>query len=84
MNIDALQPGDVIYAASHIFNDGGIPEIPEDALLAAPGTRGVLVKTGWLEAAPERRIFLVRFEDAELNLGPLAGCWPEELSLIRE
>jgi len=33
VNIDALQPGDAIYATSHIFNDGGIPEIPEDALL---------------------------------------------------
>ncbi len=25
-------------------------------------------------------VFLVRFEDRELNLGPPTGCWPEELS----
>ncbi len=40
----------------------------------------MIVETGHLEEAPERTIFLVRFEDSELNLGPLTGCWPEELS----
>ena len=39
----------MVYAASHIYNDGGIPEIPNDALLAKPGTRGVIVETGYLE-----------------------------------
>lgn len=80
MEIEQLQPGDAVYATSHIFNDGGIPNLPEDALLARPGTRGVIIETGHLEDAPARRVFLVRFEDAELNLGPPAGCWPEELS----
>ena len=80
VTLEQLNPGDMVYAASHIFNDGGIPEIPDDALLAKPGTRGVIVETGHLEEAPERTIYLVRFEDAELNLGPPTGCWPEELS----
>jgi len=80
MTTDQLSPGDAIYAASHIYNDGGIPEIPADALLAKPGTRGVIIETGHLEEAPERTVYLVRFEDSELNLGPLTGCWPEELS----
>ncbi|MET0090151.1 MAG: nitrogen fixation protein NifZ [Candidatus Thiodiazotropha sp.] len=80
MTIDHLNPGDLVYAASHIYNDGGIPEIPDDALLAKPGTKGVLIETGHLEEAPERKIYLVRFEDESLNLGPPTGCWEEELS----
>lgn len=83
MNIEDLQPGDVVYAASHIYNDGGIPGIQEDALVAETGTRGVIIETGHLEEAPERMVFLVRFEDSELNLGPPAGCWPEELTASR-
>jgi nitrogen fixation protein NifZ len=79
MNLEQLSPGDLVYAASHIFNDGGIPDIPEDALLATPGTRGVIIETGHLEEAPNRKLYLVRFEDGDLNLGPLIGCWPEEL-----
>lgn len=80
MELEQLQPGDTVYAAIHIYNDGGIPEVPQDALLAQPGTRGVIVETGHLEEAPERKVYLVRFEDEELNLGPLTGCWPEELT----
>ncbi|MEW8659717.1 MAG: nitrogen fixation protein NifZ [Candidatus Thiodiazotropha endolucinida] len=79
MNLQDLQPGDVVFAASHIYNDGGIPDVPQDELLAEPGTRGVIVETGHLEEAPERTVYLVRFEDRELNLGPPTGCWPEEL-----
>lgn len=80
MELDQLEPGDTVYAASHIYNDGGIPDLPQDTLLAQPGTRGVIVQTGHLEDAPERSVYLVRFEDKELNLGPPTGCWPEELS----
>jgi nitrogen fixation protein NifZ len=80
MTLEQLNPGDRVYAASHIYNDGGIPRIAQDALLAKPGTRGVIVETGYLEAAPERILFLVRFEDSEMNLSPPVGCWPEELS----
>lgn len=80
MTPEELAPGDVVYAASHIYNDGGIPNIDQQALLAAPGSRGVIVETGHLEDAPQRRVFLVRFEDDELNLGPPTGCWAEELA----
>jgi len=80
MNLEQLQKGDTVYASCHIYNDGGIPEIPENALLAKPGTRGTIVEKGHLEETPEREIYLVRFEDKELNLGPPTGCWPEELS----
>ena len=30
MDIEQLQPGDTVYAASHIYNDGGIPEIADE------------------------------------------------------
>jgi nitrogen fixation protein NifZ len=80
MTLSQLQPGDVVYAASHIVNDGSIPTLDDSATIAAPGTRGVIVNIGHLEEAPQRELFLVRFEDANLNLGPPTGCWPEELS----
>lgn len=82
MELEQLKPGDTIYAASHIYNDGGIPQLSEGALLALPGTRGMLVETGHLEEAPPRKVYLVRFEDADLNLGPPTGCWAEELTAL--
>jgi len=81
MRLEELSPGDRVYAASHIYNDGSIPEIADNALLAKPGTRGVILETGHLEESPERIVFLVRFEDSQLNLGPPTGCWAEELSV---
>ena len=80
MSLAQLHPGDIVYAATEIRNDGGIPGIPFDALIAAPGTRGVVVNIGHLEQEPGRELFLVRFEDAELSLGPPTGCWSEELT----
>ena len=75
MSLDQLNPGDIVYAATEILNDGGIPEISANALLAATGTRGVIVNIGHLEEDPQRALFLVRFEDEDLNLGPPTGCW---------
>ncbi len=80
MTLKQVQPGDVVYAASHIINDGSIPALNATAMIASPGTRGVIINIGHLEECPQRELFLVRFEDADLNLGPPAGCWPEELS----
>lgn len=80
MNLNQLKPGDIVYTATEIRNDGGIPEMPKEAVLAAPGTRAVLINIGHLEENPVRELFLVLFEDADLNLGPPTGCWPEELS----
>ncbi len=82
MQLRDLQPGDIIYAAVTIENDGGIPDLPEDALLAQPGTRGVLVNVGHVEMDPDTELFLVRFEDAAGELGPPVGCLAEELTAI--
>ncbi|MGD8843125.1 MAG: nitrogen fixation protein NifZ [Gammaproteobacteria bacterium] len=80
MTLDQLQPGDIVYAASHIVNDGSIPALDGLATIATPGTRGVIINIGHLEEAPQRELFLVRFETTDLQLGPPTGCWPEELS----
>ena len=72
--------GDVIYARETMANDGGIPDIAPDAVLATPGRRGVVVNFGHAEASPEMEIYLVRFENAQGDLGPPVGCLPEELT----
>lgn len=79
IDVEALEEGDVVYAAVEFRNDGSIPDLPEDALLAPAGSRGVIVRKGHLEDAPDQTVFLVRFEDADRNLGPSLGAWPEEL-----
>ncbi len=79
MDLSQLGPGDVVYAATAIHNDGGIPDLEEGALLAEAGTRGVIVNIGHLEEDPRQAIYLVRFEGDELVLGPPTGCLPEEL-----
>ncbi len=80
MTLDRLSPGDLVFAATDIANDGGIPDLPENALIAAAGTRGVIVNIGHLEEDPGRELFLVRFEGPDLVLGPPTGCWAEELA----
>lgn len=78
-DVESLEEGDVVYAAVAFHNDGSFPGLEEDALLAAEGSRGVIIRKGHLEENPDRTIFLVRFEDADKNLGPAVGAWPEEL-----
>ena len=74
MELDQIEPGDMVFATTDIYNDGSIPHLPTDARLATSGARGVLLNTGHLEEQPDRQIYLVRFEDEHLNLGPPAGC----------
>ena len=70
MNLENLKPGDMIYAATDVINDGSLPGVDSEALIAVAGTRGVLVNTGHLEEEPEMLLFLV---------GPAVACWAEEL-----
>jgi nitrogen fixation protein NifZ len=82
------QLGDMVYAAVDLSNDsieetgaGGFPGVAADALLAAAGTRGVVVNVGHAEAQPDTEIYLVRFEtDPAGQLGDAIGCLAEELS----
>lgn len=81
MNIEDLDLGDVVYAAHPILDDGSMPGSEEGRLLAEAGARGVIVMKGYVEEDPNRSVFLVRFEDQELNLGRPIGCWIEDLMM---
>ena len=80
--------GDLVYAATDLFNDGPtedgsspMPEAAPHALLAAAGTRGMIVNFGHPEAAPDQLIYLVSFETGpDKELGLPFGCLPEELT----
>ena len=79
MRVEDLDIGDIVYAATTITNDGSIPEGIEGDILAEAGTRGVITMMGHVEEQPERSVFLVRFEDKEMNMGAPIGCWVEDL-----
>ncbi len=79
MNVEDLDLGDVVYAAHTIHDDGSMPDSEEGAVLAEEGSRGVIVMKGYVEEEPEKSVFLVRFEDDELNLGRPIGCWTKDL-----
>lgn len=79
MNVEDLDLGDVVYAARTIIDDGSMPDSQEGEILAEQGTRGVIVMKGYVEETPDRSVFLVRFEDKDMNLGRPIGCWTEDL-----
>jgi nitrogen fixation protein NifZ len=80
--------GDMVFAATDLFNDeasedgsSAMPEAAPGALLAAAGSRGMIVNVGHPEAAPENVIYLVSFETGpDRELGLPFGCLPEELT----
>jgi nitrogen fixation protein NifZ len=58
------QIGDMVFAAEDIFNDGGMPGIEEEeGLIAAAGSRGVVVHFGVAEMDESKEIYLVQFEN---------------------
>lgn len=74
--------GDMVFAAEDILNDGGMPGIAEEeGLIAAAGTRGVVVHFGVAEMDETQEIYLVQFENGpDGKLGNPVGCLPEELT----
>ncbi len=82
-----FQMGDMVFAAEDLFNEAieetgesSIPGLAPGTLLAAAGTRGVVVNAGHVEAAPQQEIYLVRFETgADGVLAEPIGCLSEEL-----
>lgn len=72
----------MVFAAEDILNDGGMPGIDEEeGLIAAAGTRGVVVHFGVAEMDETQDIYLVQFENGlDGNLGNPVGCLPEELT----
>lgn len=80
MGTRGYEIGDLVFSKIDIYNDGGVPDVEEQGLLAAAGTRGVVVKTGSVQARLDIRIYLVRFEGPHQMLGPPVGCLDEELT----
>jgi nitrogen fixation protein NifZ len=80
MSIKQLQPGDMVFAVNQVKNDGSVPQLAEDAIIADAGARGVLINTGHLEENPDKLLFLVRFENKDAELGPPVVVWEEEIS----
>jgi nitrogen fixation protein NifZ len=78
--IQRYNMGEIVFATEDIANDGFIPDVAPDALLAAVGTRGVVVQIGFTEANEDVEIYLVRFEGDNQVLGPPVGCLVEELT----
>jgi nitrogen fixation protein NifZ len=71
--------GDLVYSRTDIYNDGGVPDVEEGALLAHAGTRGIVVRAA--RRPPNKpRIYVVRFEGPDQVLGPPVGCLDEELT----
>jgi nitrogen fixation protein NifZ len=81
MKIEDLDIGDVVYAKQTIIDDGSMPNGVAGDILAEAGTRGVITMIGYVEEEPKRSVFLVRFEDKDLNLGNPIGCWIEDLAV---
>lgn len=80
-----FQPGDLVYSRCELFNDdGAIPDVPAGARLAPAGARGMIVKSGYAEADPECKIYLVRFEGEDRELGLPIGCLADELTQDEE
>jgi len=57
-----------------------VPDAEEGALLAAAGTRGVVVRAPSSEARAAARVYFVRFEGPDQILGPTVGCLDEEIT----
>ena len=72
--------GELVFASSVIHNDGSLPDAPDEAVLAEPGAKGVVVRCGHLSEDPAQEIFLVRFEDAAGSMGQPVGCLADELA----
>jgi nitrogen fixation protein NifZ len=86
--MSAFQLGDTVFANQDLFNEAleatgasAIPGLAPGVLLAAAGTRGMVINVGHAEAAPAAEIYLVRFETGpEGHLAAPIGCLADELS----
>jgi len=78
--IDPQEPksqwGQPVVTVADLINDGSYPDIAENAMLAATGTRGEIVQVGMHEEA-KIPVYLVEFAD-----GKIIGCLEEELGPV--
>jgi len=80
-------PGDMVFAAQDLLNDpveetgeSAVPGALPGMLLAAAGTRCMVVNVGHAQESPMEAIYLVSFETGpDGQLGEPIGCLPEEI-----
>ena len=72
-----FQWGQPVVAATDLYNDGSVPEAPEDILLVVAGGPGEIVQIGHHEEA-NVPVYMVDFGVAVL------GCLEEELAPVPE
>jgi nitrogen fixation protein NifZ len=79
--IDLREPkyqwGQPVVAAEDLYNDGTLPDVPEDLLLVVAGGPGEIVQVGH-HAEANVPIYMVDFGVAVL------GCLEEEIALMSE
>jgi nitrogen fixation protein NifZ len=71
------QWGQSVVAADDLYNDGSLPDVPEDLLLVVAGGPGEIVQVGHHPQA-NVPIYLVDFGVVVL------GCMEEEITLVVE
>jgi nitrogen fixation protein NifZ len=86
--MDKFEMGEMVFATIDLYNDdltedgaSMIPDVEPNALLAAAGSRGVVVNVGHVAEQPQQAVYLVRFETGpDKTLGLPIGCMTEELT----
>ncbi|HEY6095525.1 MAG TPA: nitrogen fixation protein NifZ [Gallionellaceae bacterium] len=68
-----FQWGQAVVAVADLVNDGSYPDMPEDALLVAGGSKGEVVQTGMHEES-NTPVYIVEFAD-----GKVIGCLEYEI-----
>lgn len=77
-----LQKGDTVVAKVRIVNDGTVPGAAEQAVFAEVGTLGVMVNIGYFEDNPSQELFLISFQTARGEQGPLVTCLAHEFAPV--
>lgn len=68
-----FQWGQAVVTVADLVNDGSYPEMAEDALLVASGSKGEVVQTGMHEES-NTPVYIVEFSD-----GKVVGCLEHEI-----
>jgi nitrogen fixation protein NifZ len=71
------QWGQPVVAAIDLYNDGSVPDVPEDRLLVVAGGPGEIVRVGHHEAH-NLPVYMVDFGVAAI------GCLEDEIALAAE
>ncbi len=68
-----FQWGQAVVTVADLVNDGSYPEMAEDALLVAGGSKGEVVQTGMHEES-NTPVYIVEFAN-----GKVVGCLEHEI-----